>query len=86
LRLYALDALVSTALMLFKCFQASPDGMQNGRLAMPATIQSQIVKRDSTALENKSVLQKPATQAARAPKVRRRFLDFLRIAFSAPAA
>ena len=53
---------------------------------MPATIQSQIVKRDSTALENKSVLQKPATHAARAPKVRRRFLDFLRIAFSAPAA
>jgi hypothetical protein len=60
--------------------------MQNGRFAMTATIHSQIVKRDSTALENKRVLQKPATHAARAPKVRRRFLDFLRIAFSAPAA
>ena len=53
---------------------------------MPATIHSQIVKRPSTALENKNVLRKPATHEASAPKVRRRFLDYLRIAFSAPAA
>jgi hypothetical protein len=49
-------------------------------------MQSPIVKRPSTALENKNALPKPATYAASSPKVRIRFVDLLRIAFSAPAA